>query len=372
MTTESLAQNQQTGEDQMSNIIDAAQLTHPISHAEDVDMPSNPATLRPDTHDIDIDTPRRRIGCRCRKWAVSTQTASQFNKRKCAACTMCGNQFTPGEQRLQQWTNRNTQRADVHAHGITGGIGRDHELVSKAATERSEGHRRPLPGQWTQAAAAVEVVLPVHEQMDDNSTEAPDDDDRLFDREEALRHDDAIMDLQWFNTIPWAEIEDLRGHGDSGLPCSRRSTPSYEPLCTTDLPPPTLNQHGRSFSSAVGSSWTGRRRTRRVPIAPASWRRVWNSSGLCSTVRAECDAAPTVQGRTRSRAEQTEARIRKVATLARAGEQGRALAAARNAPPVPVTRDTVQEITSLYATHPVPALALTNQISHIFPNRPSP
>ena len=123
------------------------------------------------------------------------------------------------------------------------------------------------------------------------------------------------------------------GHRDSGLPCSRRSTPSYEPLCTTDLPPPTLNQHGRSFSSAVGSSWEGRRRTRRMPLAPASWRRVWNSSGLCSTVRAECDAAPTAQGRTKSRAERTEARIRKVATLARTGERGRALAAARNAPP---------------------------------------
>ena len=171
MTTESLAQNQQTGEDQMSNIIDAAQLTHPISHAEDVDMPSNPATLRPDTHDIDIDTPRRRIGCRCRKWAVSTQTASQFNKRKCAACTMCGNQFTPGEQRLQQWTNRNTQRAYVHAHGITGGIGRDHELVSKAATDneardtvvrfRDSGHRRPQLWKWSSPFTSKWMTTPL-------------------------------------------------------------------------------------------------------------------------------------------------------------------------------------------------------------------
>ena len=40
-------------------------------------------------------------------------------------------------------------------------------------------------------------------------------------------------------------------------------------------------------------------------------------------------------------------------TLARAGEKERARAAARNAPPVPVTRDIVQEITS-------------NHISHIF------
>ena len=52
--------------------------------------------------------------------------------------------------------------------------------------------------------------------------------------------------------------------------------------------------------------------------------------------------------------------------MARAGEKERALAAARNAPPVPVTRDVVQEITSLYPVDPDPALPLTNHISHIF------
>ena len=40
---------------------------------------------------------------------------------------------------------------------------------------------------------------------------APDDEDTLFDREEALRHDDAIVDFQWFSTISWDEIKDLRG-----------------------------------------------------------------------------------------------------------------------------------------------------------------
>ena len=79
---ESLAQYQRTGECRMAHIIDAAQLTHPISRAEDIDLPSNLVTPRPDTDDIA--TPRRRIGGRCRKWAVSTQATS---KRKCAACT---------------------------------------------------------------------------------------------------------------------------------------------------------------------------------------------------------------------------------------------------------------------------------------------
>ena len=91
MVTESLAKYQQTGECRVAHIIDPAQLTHPISSAEDVYMHPNPATPRPDMHDIA--TPQRRIGGRCRKWAVSTQAA---NKRKCAACTICSLQFSPG------------------------------------------------------------------------------------------------------------------------------------------------------------------------------------------------------------------------------------------------------------------------------------
>ena len=79
-------------------------------------------------------------------------------------------------------------------------------------------------------------------------------------------------------------------------------------------------------------------------------------------VRAERDVAAIAQKRSKTMAEQTEARIRKVATLARAGGKGRALAAARNAPPIPVTRDIVQEIKSLYPVDPDQA----NQITHIF------
>ena len=60
------------------------------------------------------------------------------------------------------------------------------------------------------AAAAVEVVLPIQDPHDDSSTDTPEDEDTLFDREEALRHDDAIMDFHWFNTIPWTDIKDIR------------------------------------------------------------------------------------------------------------------------------------------------------------------
>ena len=110
-------QHQQTGECRMAHIIDAAQLTPPISSAEDIDMQPIPTTPRPDTHDIA--TPRRRTGGRCRKWAVSTQATS---KRKCAACTTCSRQFSPGEPRLQQWSNRGAQRHNVHAQCVAGGL----------------------------------------------------------------------------------------------------------------------------------------------------------------------------------------------------------------------------------------------------------
>ena len=75
------------------------------------------------------------------------------------------------------------------------------------------------------AAAAAEVVLTIHDPHDDNSTEAPDEDDRLFDREEFLRHDDAIMDFQWFSTVSWTDIKDLRGTTYVQLPARFRFAP---------------------------------------------------------------------------------------------------------------------------------------------------
>ena len=105
MVSEELAQYKQTGECHMAHIIETAQLTHSISSTEDADMQPNPATPRPDTHDIA--TPRRNIGGRCCKWVVSTQANS---KRQCAACTMCSRLLSPGEPRLQQWSNRNATR----------------------------------------------------------------------------------------------------------------------------------------------------------------------------------------------------------------------------------------------------------------------
>ena len=78
------------------------------------------------------------------------------------------------------------------------------------------------------------------------------------------------------------------------------------------------------------------------------WAEDWPA--LWAMVRAECDVAPASSTTRRTATEQKQSRIRKVATLARSSERGRALAAARNAPPVPVTEQIVEEIKSLYPT----------------------
>ena len=139
LVTEASAQYQQTGECRVAHIVETAQLTQPISSSDEVVMQPNPATSRPDTHDIA--TQRRHIGGKCRKWVVSTQANS---KRTCAACSMCHNQFSPGEPRLQQWSNRNAPRHYVHAQCISGGLKSDHELIPKK-TRRQRSKRGSHP-----------------------------------------------------------------------------------------------------------------------------------------------------------------------------------------------------------------------------------
>ena len=134
-------QYQPSGNDQASSnsttIVDA-QLTPPISsdddaqtqdasHDDDAPMPEAPAAH-------DIATPRRQIGGRCRKWCISTKQAS--DKRQYAACCMCGQQFSHGEARLQQWCNRNTHCAYVHAQCVNGRVAHDHELLPKQSTDQ--------------------------------------------------------------------------------------------------------------------------------------------------------------------------------------------------------------------------------------------
>ena len=83
-------------------------------------------------------------------------------------------------------------------------------------------------------------------------------------------------------------------------------------------------------------------------------------------VRAECDIAPVQDATRRTATQQKQSRVRQVATLARACEKGRAVAAARNAPPVPVTEQIVQEIKSLYPADPEPPAPAQALVSDLF------
>ena len=90
---------------------------------------------------------------------------------------------------------------------------------------------------------------------------------------------------------------------------------------------------------------------------------------LWAMVRAECDVTPAVSGTTKSTDDRTHARIRKDATPAKSGERGRALAAARNAPPVPVT-ESVPELSVLTWTGKVgdvPEWSSVNESEAMFP-----
>ena len=104
ITTESLAQYQLAGESQTCHITDASQLSHPISRAVDVDNDSSPSYSTPQhpRHCCHYSTTHRR---QMPQMGSSCPDPSQSSTRKCAACTMCGQRFAPGKQRLQQWAN---------------------------------------------------------------------------------------------------------------------------------------------------------------------------------------------------------------------------------------------------------------------------
>ena len=129
-------------------------------------------------------------------------------------------------------------------------------------------------------------LRPIHDPYDDNSTEAPDEDDRLFDREEALRHDDAIMDFQWFSTVSWSDIKDLRGTTYVQPPARFRFALQQAQHAILRA----IMHHGPS-STQFRTSWEGtnpqqvapprptRRKRVRRQLCQLNWGPDWTSSG---------------------------------------------------------------------------------------------
>ena len=127
---------------------------------------------------------------------------------------MCGIRFTHGEARLQQSSNRQTNKHYVHAHCVNGGLGHDHELHPKVADDQEAvdvvtRQRDTI----TRTAADTEILLPFAQDPDQASTAAPPDDERdLFGREEALLMDEEIMDFSVVSTRHMGQHQRLAWH----------------------------------------------------------------------------------------------------------------------------------------------------------------
>ena len=154
--------------------------------------------------------------------------------------------------------------------------------------------------------------------------------------------------------------------------CSKPNMPSFELLVHNKQTSPASES---AWKTLVLSSWLllGRPAVNASESNCAhyldarlelSWAEDW--SALWAMVRGECDVAPVQNTMRRTDKQQMQSSIRKVATLARSGEKGRALAAARNAHPVPVTAQFVQEIKSLYPADPEPPALASAPISALF------
>ena len=178
--------------------------------------------------------------------------------------------------------------------------------------------------------------------------------------------DEEIMDFQWFEHVTWDSIKDLRGTTYVQPPTRFKfavQQAQHAILRVIIHNNPTSLASKSAWKALVLRSWLllGRPAVNTSKSNCAHflharlelfWAEDW--SALWAMVRTECDVAPAQKPTRRMDKQQLQSRVRKVATLARAGEKGRALAAARNAPPVPVTEPIVQEVKGVYPADPEP------------------
>ena len=241
------------------------------------------------------------------------------------ACNLCGIRFTQGEARLQQWGSRETNHHYVHAHCVNGGLGHDHELFPKQATDQDAVDAVTRQRDTiTRTAADTEVLLPFAQDPEQASTAAPPDDERdLFGREEALRMDEEIMDLKWFEHVTWDSIKDLRGTTYVQPPTRFKfALQQAQPSCvlsftTTQLPRPQ-NQPGKRWCLTACSSWDDLQSMPLRATVPTAWTLGWSFfwaedwSALWAMVRTECDVAPVQNTTRRTEKQQMQSRICKV------------------------------------------------------------
>ena len=163
----------------------------------------------------------------------------------------------------------------------------------------------------------------------------------------------------------WDSIKDLRAPRTFRHRCdpdshpNKHSRPSSLPSHTTAHPPQLPSQPGKSSCSVDGSSWEDLLPTPRKAIARISWKLDLTSSGR----KTGLPSGPwfVLNAMYFSTSRKSAAEQKQSCTLARSGERGRALAAARNAPPVPVIhklckrpKDFIQPTRTLLSLHRPP------------------
>ena len=278
-----------------------------------------------------------------------------------AAAAAAGIRFTHGAARLQQWGNRQTNHHYVHAHCVNGGLGHDHELFPKQATDQDAVDAVTRQRDTiTRTAADTEILLPFAQDPDQASTAAPPDDEReLFGREEALRMDEEIMHgLPVVRTRHVGQHQRLAWH-------DVRSTAHKVQACFTTSPTCQSTSHhsqqcllGEPLFSVAGSFWDDLQSMRPRATAHTFWMRDWSCFGLRTGQHSGPRYVPNVmllRCRTR-RAERTSSKKkkqsleRKVATSARTGKKRTSPSSCQKRSQ---SEQNVQAITSLYPTVPV-------------------
>ena len=158
----------------------------------------------------------------------------------------------------------------------------------------------------------------------------------------------------------------------SGFPCGKLTMPFSGPSFTTTPPLWRQSQLGKRWCSITGSLGRPAVNASESNCAHFLDARLELKIGLLSGPWYVPNVMQNATRRTDK--QQMQTRVRNVATLARTGEKGRALAAARNAPSVPVTEQIVHEIKSLYPADPelpapvqapVSALFLSEMTEHV-------
>ena len=367
-----------------SDAIVDAQLTHLISR--DDQAQGQGATSNQDALMPDASTGTRHRHSKTHDWWKMPQVVHQCTAclRETQVCCLLYVRNTNHSLMVKHVSSNGViakPTITTYMHTVSMGVsGHDHELFPKQTADQDAVNAVTRQRDTiTRTAADTEVLLPYAQDSDQASTAAPPDDERdLFGREEALRMNEEIMNFQWFEHVTWDTIKDLRGTTYVQPPTRFRfawQQAQHAILRAIIHNNPTSLASESAWKALVLSSWLllGR------PAVNASesncahfldarlelfWAEDW--SALWTMVRAGCDVAPVQNTTRRTDKQQMQSRVRKLSTLARTGEKGRALAAARNAPPVPVTEQIVQENKSLYPADKEPPALAQAFVSRLF------